>query len=195
MYVNHGAIGAILALAAVSCGSRVSTDDLAGGGAGAAGAPSDGASGGAAGAAATNAAAVSWTDPTTAPDCKTSPLSYQAYTTETELDALLVGRWRRCKAPQIAGEDVGVEFTADGNFYALTFNAAHEVVRQVGIDYGGQWTYLPVGSVTPISHSPITSAELILQGGYTSAPQFTNNPRQLRILFSPVLGIYVPLTP
>ncbi|HEX3855312.1 MAG TPA: hypothetical protein VHW01_30325 [Polyangiaceae bacterium] len=172
-------------------------EEVAGDGAGATAgaATTDGASGSTAGATTTDAAAVSWTDPTTAPDCQTSPLSYQAYATETELDALLVGRWRRCKAAQIAGEDVGVEFTADGNFYALTSNPAHEVVRQVGIDYGGQWTYLPVGSVTPISHSPITAAELILQGAYTSAPQFTNNPRQLRVLFSPVLGIYVPLTP
>src|SRR5882724_10291265 len=110
MYVNRGAIGAILALAAVSCGSRVFVEELAGGGGGAGGAPSDGTSGSMAGAATTDAAAISWTDPTTAPDCQTSPLSYQAYTTETELDALLVGRWRRCKAPQIAGEDVGVEF-------------------------------------------------------------------------------------
>ncbi|HEY5372550.1 MAG TPA: hypothetical protein VIK01_02645, partial [Polyangiaceae bacterium] len=67
--------------------------------------------------------------------------------------------------------------------------------RQVGIDYGGQWSYLPAGSVTPISPKPINSAELLLEGGYTSPPQFTNDPRQMRILFSPVLGIYVPLTP
>jgi hypothetical protein len=208
MNVSRGAIGVILALAAVSCGSRVSIENAESVGAGAGGSPTGesgtpadggspaGASGTPAdGGTADDPLAVSWTDPTTADDCKASPLSYQTYSNEAELDTLLVGRWRRCKAPQIAGEDVGVEFTADGNFYALTFNAAHEVVRQVGIDYGGQWTYLPVGTVTPISPKPITRAEFLLQGGYTDAPQFTNGPRQMRILFSPVLGIYVPLTP
>jgi hypothetical protein len=174
MNTNHGAIAAALAFAAVSCGPHVSSEDPPGGNAGTGG-----------------AGETSWTDPTTAADCKTSPLSYQAYSTEAELDALLVGRWRRCKAAQIAGEDVGVEFTADGNFYALTFNAAHEVVRQVGIDYGGQWTYTPNGSDNTMPGAP----NFILGGVGTSAPQFTNNPRQLRVLFSPVLGIYVPLTP
>jgi hypothetical protein len=219
MNVSRRAIGAILALAAVSCGSRVSIENpesgsagAGGGTAGASGTPAGGgtaealgtpAAGGTAGASGTPAGggtaddplAVSWTDPTTADDCHTSPLSYQTYGSEAELDTLLVGRWRRCKAPQTAGEDVGVEFTADGNFYALTFNAAHEVVRQVGIDYGGQWTYLPVGSITPISPKPLTRAWFQLHGGYTDPPQFTNGPRQMRILFSPVLGIYVPLTP
>jgi hypothetical protein len=216
MNVSRRAIEVILALAAVSCGSRVSIENAESGSAGAGGSPmgaagtpaGGGTADAGAGSSPTGAAgtpadggiaddplAVSWTDPTTADDCKTSPLSYQTYSSEAELDALLVGRWRRCKAPQITGEDVGVEFTADGNFYALTFNAAHEIVRQVGIDYGGQWTYLPIGSVTPISPKPITRAEFLLQGGYTDAPQFTNGPRQMRILFSPVLGIYVPLTP
>ncbi|HEY5374131.1 MAG TPA: hypothetical protein VIK01_10630, partial [Polyangiaceae bacterium] len=145
MTVSRRAIGIILALAAVSCGSRVSIENpesgSAGAGGGTAGASGTPAGGGTAEALGTPAAggtaddplAVSWTDPTTADDCHTSPLSYQTYGSEAELDTLLVGRWRRCKAPQIAGEDVGVEFTADGNFYALTFNAAHEVVRQVGI--------------------------------------------------------------
>jgi hypothetical protein len=188
MSTDHTVIGAILALAAASCGPHVSLGELGNGGAG----PTDSMSGAGTG---NDPLAVSWTDPTTAPDCQTSPLSDHAYTTESELDALLVGRWRRCKAAQIAGEDVGVEFTADGNFYALTFNAAHEVVRQVGIDYGGQWTYLPVGTVTPISHSGITSPQLILQGVYTDPPRFTDDPRQMRILFSPVLSVYVPLTP
>jgi hypothetical protein len=193
MSTNRTVIGAILALAAASCGPRVSLGDLESGGAGPPeGGPVDSTPSAGTG---NDPLAVSWTDPTTAPDCQTSPLSDHAYTTESELDALLVGRWRRCKAAQIAGEDVGVEFTADGNYYALTFNAAHEVVRQVGVDYGGQWSYLPVGSVSPISHEPLTSAGLVLDGGYTDPPKFTDDPRQMRILFSPVLSVYVPLTP
>jgi hypothetical protein len=141
------------------------------------------------------AGGVGWVDPTTAPDCKVSPLSYQTYSTEAELEALLVRRWRRCIAPQIAGEDVGVEFTADGHYYPLTFDASHEVVRQVGIDYGGTWTYYPVGSTLPHTSQPSTRPTISLDGGYTDAPKFTNDPRQMRMLFSPVPGIYVPLEP
>ena len=195
MNVSRRTIVVILALAAVSCGSRVSIENPGSGSAGASGGTAGASGTPAGGGTADDPLAVSWTDPTTADDCQTSSLSYLTYGSEAELDTLLVGRWRRCKAPQIPGEDVGVEFTADGNFYALTFNAAHEVVRQVGIDYGGQWTYLPVGTVTPFSPAPITRAEFLLQGAYTDAPQFTDGPRQMRILFSPVLGIYVPLTP
>src|SRR4051794_40476867 len=49
--------------------------------------------------------------------CTQSPAAYETYSTAEELNALLVGRWRRCIAPQIAGEDVGVEFTEDGKVY------------------------------------------------------------------------------
>jgi hypothetical protein len=134
------------------------------------------------------------TDPTTAPDCQVSPLSYAQYTTEAELETLLIGRWQRCKARQIAGEDVGVEFTADGRYWALTWNASHQVVRQVGIDYGGTWVYYPPGSTDPISNQPSTKGFFDLSGVLTDPPTFTNDPRQLRVLFSPVLSIYVPLT-
>ncbi|HEY1534999.1 MAG TPA: hypothetical protein VGF76_13325 [Polyangiaceae bacterium] len=47
-------------------------------------------------------------------------------------------------------------------------------------------------SATPFT---LTLRGSFADGGYTDPPQFTNNPRQMRILFSPVLGIYVPLTP
>jgi YD repeat-containing protein len=121
-------------------------------------------------------------------------LSYAQYTTEAELEALLIGRWQRCRAPQIAGEDVGVEFTADGRYWALTWDASHQVVRQVGIDYGGTWTYYPPGSPDPISHQPSTTGLLDLGGVITDPPTITNDPRQLRIQFSPVQSVYVPLT-
>jgi len=146
---------------------------------------------------------VTWTDPTSAPDCAVSPAGVQEYSTGEELSALLVGRWRRCIAPQIAGEDVGVEFTADGKYYPLTFNAAHQIVRRTGIDFEGGWTYLPVGTVLPFNPAPSQTAWLLLggyppsssNGVYTGPPQITTNPTQLRITFSPALSKYVPLAP
>jgi len=108
---------------------------------------------------------------------------------------LLIGRWQRCIAPQIPGEDIGVEFTADGKYYPLTADDSLQVVRRTGVDYEGYWIYSPPGSEDPISHQPSVNGFLELNGVFTSPPRFTNEPRQLRILFSPVMGKYVPLLP
>jgi YD repeat-containing protein len=127
-------------------------------------------------------------------DCQTSPLSIQTYRTREELDALLIGRWQRCTFPQARGEDVGVEFTPDGRYHALTRDAAGNVVRRVGIDYGGTWEYFPAGSSDPISGGMSADGYLVLDGSLTTSPPiFTNDPRQLRIMFSPALSRYVPL--
>ena len=137
---------------------------------------------------------VPWTDPTAAASCKVSPASVATYSTNAELDALLIGPWRRCGSPQAHGEDVGVEFDVDGRYYALTQNECRQVVRKVGIDYGGTWAYLPSGSIHPISNQPSPNAFMEIDGVITDPPTITNDPRQLRILFSPVLSTYVPLT-
>jgi hypothetical protein len=134
-------------------------------------------------------------DPTRDPNCSVSPESYQPYANLAELEALLVRRWKRCIAPQVPGEDVGVEFTADGRWHALTRDGSGAVVRRTGIDYGGTWVYYPPGWTNPISRMPSDQAGFQIGGTYTSPPEFTNNPRQLRILFSPVLGRYLPLDP
>jgi hypothetical protein len=126
-------------------------------------------------------------------DCEKSPLSSVDYETRAELDQLLIGRWQRCGAPQARGEDVGVEFAQEGRWYALTRNPRGEVVRRPGIDYSGSWAYLPRGSMDPISHQPSARAFFDLDGVITDAPSFTNAPRQMRILFSPVPSRYVPL--
>jgi len=42
--------------------------------------------------------------------------------------------------------------------------------------------------------APLEKGQLILDSVITSAPQIVNDPRQLRILFSPVPSRYVPLT-
>ena len=175
------------------CGSEVVVGDQ-GGGSGPGGASASGASsGGAASGASSGGASNRWSDPTSDPDCSVSPASLQTYSTLQELDQLLVGQWRRCIAPQIPGEDIGVEFTADGKYYPLTSNEAQEVVRRTGVDYEGTWEYTPAGAEDPISHQPATRALIQLSGVTTDAPQFTNDPRQLRIFFSPVPGKYLPL--
>ena len=50
---------------------------------------------------------------------------------------VLVRRWKRCIAPQIPGEDIGVEFTAGGHYYPLTSGPDGSVVRRTGVDYEG----------------------------------------------------------
>lgn len=124
-----------------------------------------------------------------------SPASYQTYTSNEELNALLIGRWQRCLPPQLPGEDIGVEFTADGKYYPLTVDDTLQVVRRTGVDYERYWIYSPPGSEDPISHQPSANGFLELNGVFTSPPQFTNEPRQLRILFSPAISKYVPLLP
>jgi hypothetical protein len=130
-------------------------------------------------------------DGTAQHDCDVSPASFVSYESEGELQALLVGRWQRCKAPQVKGEDVGVEFTADHRWYPLTRRDG-VIVRQTGVDYGGEWKYLPPGEKSIISGAPDPRGQFVLTA-ITDPPQFTSDPRQLRVLFSPVLSVYVPL--
>jgi hypothetical protein len=125
------------------------------------------------------------------PDCDVAPVSFVSYQSEAELQLLLVGRWQRCIAPQVAGEDVGVEFTADHHWYPLT-RVGGAVVRRTGVDYGGQWKYLPPGEPNLISGKPDPRGQFVITA-ITDPPRFTEHPRQLRVLFSPVLSIYVPL--
>ncbi|MES1179055.1 MAG: hypothetical protein ABUL62_32370 [Myxococcales bacterium] len=136
-----------------------------------------------------------WSDPTDVPECSASPASFEDYTTSEELNGLLIGQWRRCLAPQIPGEDIGVEFTDDGKFYPLTSDETQQIVRRTGVNYEGSWVYSPPGSEDPISHRPSTDGFMELNGVITSVPDFTNDPRQLWILFSPVQSRYVPLLP
>jgi hypothetical protein len=125
-----------------------------------------------------------------------------SYSTTAQLDALLLGKWRRCVDPQFPGEDVGVEFTADGNYYPLTFDAAHHVVRRLGVDYQGTWAYYPPGSVDALGQEAGADGSFAFgsalypdQAVTTSPPLFLSDPQQMRVTYSPVLSKYVPLTP
>jgi hypothetical protein len=139
-------------------------------------------------------------DPTADPNCQISPAAWHQYSTEADLDALLVRRWKRCNSIQLPGEDVGVEFTADGHIYPLTWAADGSVVRRTGT-FEGSWLYYPVGSSIPdlettSSNLPEFKITTGMSGSeYTSAPQITDDPRQMRVLFSPVPSKYVPLDP
>jgi len=125
--------------------------------------------------------------------CSASPLSIVQYETSTELDDLMLRQWRRCGSVQARGEDVGVEFAGDGHWYALTQDGAGNVVRRQGIDFGGTWQYFPAGSNDPISGMPGGRPFLGLDGVITDPPIFTDDPRQMRIQFTPVQSRYVPL--
>ena len=113
--------------------------------------------------------------------CSTFPTHYAAYANPDELRALLVGRWQRCSTPQLPDEDVGVEFT-DDHYYPLTRDDSGKVVRLGGVEHEYQWNYVPV-----------EGGYFILDSVQTSLPKITDEPRQLRVLFSPVPSKYVPL--
>jgi hypothetical protein len=121
--------------------------------------------------------------------CTASPMRRVEYESVEELNAELVGRWRRCGTPQARGEDVGVEFSADGRWHALTTDSSGNVVRRSG--FGGAWSYKPKGSLNPISGQPSQRAFLELDGVITDPPQLSAEPSQLRILFTPVQSKYV----
>jgi hypothetical protein len=127
--------------------------------------------------------------------CARAPARTIEYTTLDQLDTLLVRRWQRCLAPQLEGEDVGVEFTADGHYYPLARDAAGGVVRLMDTVHTGSWTFYPVGAPDPISHAPATMASIELNQVFTNAPGFTEDPFQMNILFSPVPSRYIPLDP
>lgn len=118
----------------------------------------------------------------TLPDaCSTLPGRSVAYTNPDELRALLVGRWQRCSAPELPGEDVGVEFT-DDHYYPLTRDESGQVIRLAGGDHEYRWNYVPV-----------EGGYFIVDSVQTGLPKITDEPRQLRVLFSPVPSKYVPL--
>jgi hypothetical protein len=93
----------------------------------------------------------------------------------------------------VAGEDLGVEFVADGHWYPLTRGSDGTVARRTGVDFGGEWQYLPPGATNIISGLPDSGGQFVLSSIITDPPKFTDSPRQMRITFSPVLSIYVPL--
>jgi|GEM_PF-2472632 len=128
-------------------------------------------------------------------DCSASPESDEAYSSLEELGALLIGQWRRCQEARIPGEDIGVEFTADGKIYPLTTDDSQEVVRRTGVAYEKTWAYTAPDGEDPISHRPSRDGFMVLDGVITSAPGFTVNPRQMRILLTPAYSKYVPLLP
>jgi hypothetical protein len=125
--------------------------------------------------------------------CRATPARSVGYVTHEEFDTLLIRRWQRCLAPQLAGEDVGVEFTADGHYYPLARDIAGTVVRLDDEAHTGRWTFYAVGEMDPFFHQPTTMPEILLTGVLTTAPSFTEGPMQMGILFSPVPSRYVPL--
>jgi hypothetical protein len=124
-------------------------------------------------------------------DCNAPASSFVSYETEEELQRLLVGRWQRCRAAEVAGEDVGIEFTADHKWYALT-RVDGVVVRQPGPEYPREWRYLPPGEPNLISGVPDPRGQFVITA-ITDPPTFTSHPRQLRVLLSPRESLYIPL--
>jgi hypothetical protein len=70
-------------------------------------------------------------------DAPQGPLHH--YTTASEVETLIVGRWRHCSGPtMIAGSD-GVEFVADHSYFALVDNGLGNLVRTTGFGNEGTW--------------------------------------------------------
>jgi hypothetical protein len=124
------------------------------------------------------------------PECQAAPQTSVSYATQAQLAELLVGRWQRCASPQAPGEEVGVEFVAEGWWYPL-IRQGGSVVR--GSGSGGPWQYLPPGEINVISGQPDPHGQFVLDGVYTDPPRFTDAPRQMHVFFTPVPSFYVPL--
>jgi hypothetical protein len=124
------------------------------------------------------------------PDCNGSPARYTEYASADSLDALLIRRWKRCVEPQINGEEVGVEFADDGYYYPLYVDEAGNVARRTGVDFAKRWAFMPGPTLGSWEGS---SGSMLLDGTTTNGPQFTEEPVQMRILFTPAIARYTPL--
>jgi len=130
-------------------------------------------------------------------DCGGSPLREVPWETPADLYAQLTGAWLLCpdylvERPTLPPEIVGIEFRDDDTFIYLLEDEDGDLVRGRGIDYTGAW------HPGTVDNNPATII-VVPEGSGMSyyRPQFTAEPRQLRI--DEAWGIfpahrYVPVT-
>jgi hypothetical protein len=71
------------------------------------------------------------------------------YSTQAELNALIVGKWAHCSGPNLMGSiERGIEFVAGGTYYVLVDDGEGGLTREPGFDGQGTWVGL---QLTPTS--------------------------------------------
>jgi len=130
------------------------------------------------------------TRPTTENDqlatCGASPAMWARTTTADAFYDASEGAWLGCPdyelpqdfGPRIAGA-VGLEISRDGTYTILVRATDGSVERGTGIDYTGTWYLSTSDGMVETDHTMAVPSS----GGGTSfyRPQFTEDPRQLRI--------------
>ncbi|MBI5535152.1 MAG: hypothetical protein HY898_20665 [Deltaproteobacteria bacterium] len=107
---------------------------------------------------------------------------------EKQAAAYLAGKWTRCVTESSMNgfhrEEAGVEFSADGQWYALARNASGELVRVQA--YDGYGTF----KVT--SGKGGYSMELY-GGSFFAGLELLAKPKQAKICVDPTCPVYVPM--
>ena len=133
-------------------------------------------------------------------DCVASPKVIVVFLDVAGLNWLLLRRWHRCAPPMFPGEDVGVEFAADGRWYALRRDDSGAVVRTLGVDFGGTWSYGLPGSTNPLKHELSHGGFLVINTindtvVTSTLPGFGDDPPQLHLVFDRDSRVYVAVDP
>jgi hypothetical protein len=76
----------------------------------------------------------------TPPECDVADGPLHQYTTQAELNELIVGRWVHCSGPNLMGSlEQGIEFALDGTYYVLVDDGEGGLTRESGFDGQGTW--------------------------------------------------------
>lgn len=96
-----------------------------------------------------------------------------AYTEQSELEVLLIGRWRRCSGPPMTdGPMAGLELLADHTYFKLGTDASGELVRNTGFANEGDWL---TEQDSPTTVHLYVHPDSPLGG----VPAFEDNPRKM----------------
>lgn len=129
-------------------------------------------------------------------DCGASPAAAVGFSTEAELEALLIGAWLLC--PNYADDPsereppgvVGIEFTSDYRYSYLLEDTDGALMRGEGIDFTGDWY---IGTEAESGTTSGGSTPLIIRPETADSrtyyrPTFTDGPVQLR--FDEYFGLF-----
>jgi hypothetical protein len=100
------------------------------------------------------------------------------YTQQSELEALLIGKWLHCSGPpMISSSEAGIELVDDHTYFKLVADGHGGYMRTVGFGNQGTWdTYQVTETSVQFDWHPTPN------GGYGGYPSFEEQPRKMAIL-------------
>jgi hypothetical protein len=100
------------------------------------------------------------------------------YTQQSELEALLIGKWLHCSGPpMISSSEAGIELVDDHTYFKLVADGHGGYMRTVGFGNQGTWdTYQETETSVQFDWHPMPN------GGYGGYPRFEEQPRKMAIL-------------